>query len=300
MQNINKFFTFNTMSNISTSNGWGVKPFRIPGLVAESISQDLADKLLAKNLKILKNNITLYLSNTGDDSIADGSIDRPFKTIQECLYYIKCNYDTFGVTKIYIEPLEPYSVNSLEIRTGNKRFWNGVNFVGTNNNLNFNNGLLIEKSDISFTNCTFSDENSKKMLITVYGGWVGFSGTNTLNILNPGSSGIYANYNSLIDMNSNLVINAPNNFMYLSRCVGQSYIYFRANRAITLPNNKACTTLFYNYNQGFTECLSNFINSVEGKKYINKCNSVMSVAGKGIDYIPASLAGTSDNGSFFY
>lgn len=63
----------------------------IPGLVAENISQSLADKL--KNYigggVWLDKSVTYWVSNQGNDKTADGSQEKPFATLSGALRYIQ-------------------------------------------------------------------------------------------------------------------------------------------------------------------------------------------------------------------
>lgn len=72
---------------INTVRG-GVNPIKINGLVAEQISKDLATRLLDKTYLRQSKDLELYISNQGNDSTADGTQEKPFKTLSKCLGYI--------------------------------------------------------------------------------------------------------------------------------------------------------------------------------------------------------------------
>ena len=164
MQNINKFFPFNTMSNISTSNGGGVKPFRIPGLVAESISQDLATKLLS-NIPSYEKEPTVYIKQSNTNPNRDGSQENPFNTVSEAMLYAGKFYGSY-IKQLKINFLEdytdPYQVITLTHQPFHDLYINGENFNVKLPSLRFYNGIT------TITNCIIEPKFNDNYGIRAY------------------------------------------------------------------------------------------------------------------------------------
>lgn len=87
--------------------GGGVKPFRIPGLVAESISQDLATKLLS-NIPNYEKEPTVYVKQSNMSPNRDGSKENPFNTVSEAMLYAGKFYGLY-IKDLIIKFLEDYN-----------------------------------------------------------------------------------------------------------------------------------------------------------------------------------------------
>ena len=96
--------------------------------MAENISKDLANRLLAKTLKPVTEYTTLYIKqDTGDDSIADGTQERPFKSLLACHNYITSNLgNTNSFSRITIKFLSDYTETNTLITFGSTNLGLGV------------------------------------------------------------------------------------------------------------------------------------------------------------------------------
>lgn len=314
MQNINNYFlrsqNFNTVSNISSSKG-GVKHFKIPGLVVENISKDLADKLLAKSLKPVTKSMTFYIKqDIGDDSIADGSQDKPFKSILRCYNYIRDNFYFSGVIKtlasqaIVIKFLSDYTEteNVLEFfgitndQMITQRYAVEINGEGFDVILNC---VINYRSYLIFKNIVFKGSNATadSIIYSIYGRT--FVGDSTIKTDNNCTSSVIlraSSYGVLIPSTtiSFNVKHIPQYFMlcdYLSMITtaNMCQFNFENNFKISEAFIKCSRQSLVEFEQSSNFNLNSF--SVTGRKYFIDANGFVNTRGRGKDFILGSIEG---------
>lgn len=102
------------------------------------------------SLKPITENMTFYIKqDTGNDSIANGSQEKPFKTLQACYDYIRNNYYFSNKSaNCYIEFLSAYT------ETADTLFFK--NIINTNQSINtININSSAKRKDIILHNIQF-------------------------------------------------------------------------------------------------------------------------------------------------
>ena len=140
--------------------------YTIPGLVAESISQKLFDKILSKTLKPIIKNVIFYIKqDTGDDTVADGSKEKPFKSLSKCLDYIKLNYffakNDCSIVIDFLSDYEEVSLARVCFTHILGASYANSNYIFLKNTLNKNvilGNILIHSGNVNISNVTFKDK----------------------------------------------------------------------------------------------------------------------------------------------
>ena len=163
---------------INTARG-GVNPIKINGLVAEQISKDLATRLLNKTYLRQERDLVLYVSNQGDNSTADGSQDKPFKTLSKCLRYILNYVCTNYFIKInfltdYIETEDVIKIRAINMGGFLEIISNGHNVVL--------NHIKIYQGFVTFKGINFKQTYDDNLLYCADSSVVYFTDTFTVTL----------------------------------------------------------------------------------------------------------------------
>lgn len=132
---------------------------KIPNLVAENLSQDLANKFWKK---INNPSNIFYISNTGNDATADGSEMRPFQTLQSAVSYYNDNFKTRNNQGTSFQFLSDYSGDSDFSFTYQE---NDVSIKGNGFNVNLTSQFEINNTGLRLSDINITQPNNKSILI---------------------------------------------------------------------------------------------------------------------------------------
>lgn len=236
---------------INTVRG-GVNPIKINGLVAEQISKDLATKLLNKTYLRQERDLELYVSNQGDDSTADGSQDKPFKTFGKCLRYIY-NYVCTSYF-VRVKFLSDYTETEDIIKIRNINQGGFLEIVGNGHNVTFKHVKLYQTA-VTFDGINFNQTLDDNLFYIADATNAYAIGTFTVTLKeNCAHRVFYANRHSMlqIDDTSNVTIAGTTTAKgaELFRCQINSSIFVGAN-SFTIDNQLTNIAGINCYNNSF-------------------------------------------------
>lgn len=278
-------------------------------IVAQSISESLYNKIIqdAKGLKPLPVKLRVYISNQGNDNTADGSIEKPFRTISKCIDYVYNNYYvSHTYLNTYIDFLTDYT-DSTVLAFRFDKFYFVLN--GNGHNVNIGAVVVADFGSVSLSNITIKPAYLNK----------------DFNAINAHNGTIYLN-NVVIDL-GNIANNTPAGI--LSPIIARYHGYINLNTITLNLNNTIIDSIFMAYKHGLinvnytitingdvsirkglfslediSECAVNhtvkFIksNTLTGKKYNLLTNSLIRLYNRGISILPETTEeGISDESS---
>lgn len=288
--------------------------YKIPGLVAESISQKLFDKILSKTLKPITQNITFYIKqDTGNDNTADGTENKPFRSLQRCFNYIKKNF-VLADNTITIKFLADYTElnNTLFFRNFTNSNYGispgAININGENFNIILGN-IYIFNCYIRLFNLKIKNKVIKSdYLIQVVSGGLTLDSNINIEIENPSNLlWIFnSNRNSTITIARNININFIGN-PALNGIVMANYQGFFLFNTTNTPK----FILQGNANFNKATCVSEYlgfirINGFEssglitGRRYIATTNGFIDTFNGGAEAIVGSIEGTVEKGGKYF
>lgn len=275
---------------------------QIKDLVATDISRSLFEKI--QRGIALQPYKDLYISAQGDDATADGTQDKPFKTIPKLLEFIKVKHgnslvknnivvkflsdftDTRKLTFLYtnrwyiIFDANGYNVTlgGAFVRLCNIRF-NGITFTPQDDveNRAFE---ALQASNIFFYNCTFNPCASPTIsyFVTRYHSTITFSGDLNLNIGNSVTDDLFSAWVF-------------------------SILYFEGK--INLKQNITCKRIFYVTRQAEASfikevVINNNTFTVNASKYLVNKDSLIDTRGKGKDFLLGNQEGVLEQDGKIY
>lgn len=173
--------------------------------------------LFDKKADVLTANVTLYVTTSGNDSTADGTSSKPYRTIQAALDSIPKNLGGYVATidigaGTYAETVVVDSFSANRIVLG-----------GTV-------GAVVKINRLDIRNCTVNITNIT-LTTTVEGVYASTSARvyldpSTTLICNNGTYGLYARYNSMCTMLGTVEVNNTTSFAFRA---GEGCMVFVAN-----------------------------------------------------------------------
>ena len=271
----------------------------------------MGNRLLARVLKPIDEPLTLYVKqDTGNDDTADGTQEKPFKSILRCYNYIRDNFYFSGVTKtnasqaVVIRFLSDYTEteNLLEFfgitndQYATQRYAVEINGYGFNVILNC---VLNYRSYLILRNIVLKGSNTTTdpILYSVFGRV--FIGDSTIKTDNDCKSSVILRISSYGILNSSrtLNINVKHTAQFFILCDYHSMITttnmcqfnFENNFKISEAFIKCSRQSLVEFEQSSNFNLNSF--SVTGRKYFIDANGFVNTRGRGKDFILGSIAG---------
>lgn len=276
-----------------------------------SISPLNLNKYIDKNFAhFIKPDLTLHINQlTGNDSIADGSEEKPFKTYEKCLYYIR----KFNLN--YYEPnnvvLNINIVFDSDYQTENDTYvYSPTTPNNTSTIIITGTGHNVVLPSTAFENCraylkdlTFKGTHASYALSVSKGAVVNINNI-TLEQTEKSIELLLVNYTGELDLVSNTYLKLKlnesfTNIKYLINTYLNGYFRGSTNNTITIESTTNCIAFFNCVSQGFTyipNIIFNYSEKLNCKKYAIDTLGQIYTGGKGEDYIPANLEGTVKNG----
>ena len=197
---------------------------KIPGLVAENISQELAEKLQTPSVDLKDyvkishavSGITFYVSENGNDSTADGTAEKPFRNLKTALKYANTS-KTDETSDFTVKFLSDYT------ETDSINIFNNLSKIvidGEGHNVVLRNAIL-SSAWVTFKNLTFNNHAD-----------------------NPYNKIIYASGKSYLFFRGNNVINADNSdaLNTIIECAEKSILNVQGSLTINNPSDKQLTS----------------------------------------------------------
>ena len=156
-------------------------------------------------------NTAQYYVDSSVDSSGDGSLNSPFKTIEEAVNIV----DASKTTEIYVNGSDTYSLqNTLTLNYNHNNA--SLSFIGTNNPILDTSNALFKvsnaNSNIVFSNFTFtSASTSQQILLQSGGNSVTFDNCIFKNIKLSNEEGLFRGENSNLYFKNSKFLNFKNN-----------------------------------------------------------------------------------------
>ena len=198
--------------------------FYIPNLVVNELGNGVVNQILDKTFKPIVENKTLYVSNNGDDSTADGSVEKPFKTLWACIVYAYKNLvSNFQIRIMFLTDYTETNVKSIKLRTHISSSYFEINGVGHNVSLP---SFRLYQGCFTIRNVTITNNTESTYPIYATEQATVFIGNLKINIDPSITTGkvIYANRAAFIACLQNTSINVKTHTNYTGD-------YFTANNA---------------------------------------------------------------------
>lgn len=267
--------------------------YKIPGLVAESISQELFDRINdVTSPNIIKNTITLYVGNNGNDETNDGTQKKPFRTIAKCIEYVRTklylsSLYTNNVIYVYIKFTTDYEQDRLVIANDNNHYY----IDGTGFNVNIKNYIRSSYSNFTIRNITVDcDNNNIDTVFTSLGKGYLITENCIININKPTTAlnSIFSNrYTSYLSLNK-ITINGNNNAINLQNIINtyqNSHTYLSNNITVincSLSKHKNGVIGIFDNGYVYIATSTNFLGeNITGKKYYIDGNGTIETNGRG-------------------
>lgn len=179
------------------------KKFYIPNLVVNELGDGVVKQILDKTFKPIVENKILYVSNTGNDTTADGSREKPFRTLNACNLYAQ-KY-IIGNYPVIINFLTDYTETLDRLKLRNNNILNYYTIDGAGHNVVLK-GLNLYQGFFILRNLTFNQTNGNAIYTSEYA--FTFIGNITINNNSSvNNSLIYANRGSYIAMLKDTTLN---------------------------------------------------------------------------------------------
>lgn len=272
-------------------------------LYAKEVSEDF-NEIPLPSLMPITDTLIVYVSANGNDTTADGSQSRPFRTLQACYDYIRNNYYfATGSNGVYIKFLTDYTetanyLNLYEVLNcsasdpknsiiidgiGHNVILNPINnYCGyinlqnitlrTNANCTFVLQSSYERGILLGDNCTINIEHDDKKIFSLRGyGMIQIGRTVNINLNNKNITGlVYAETCANFGCNFG---GAPTINLVGDGTFTKCLLFANYASRIIIPNPITAT------------------GTITGKKYIINLNSILFLRGKGSGAVPGSIEG---------
>lgn len=256
-------------------------PYTSDNFVANSITKSLQDKILANTWKKIATT-TLYVSNQGDDTTADGSQEKPFATISKAVSHIFDNYRQRPNSAININCLTDIDEGTTQISF----YWHGNRiFLNANDHEVKVGSVAVTHSELQFNGVTFLGRANTRALDVAQGAIVVLNNCTIESHLNPYVS-LHVHRGASIVVQGNTTFNTSNGFglFYVER-FGNIY----TGGTITVNDTSESNT--NGFVLGRTQGLCYFNTSAQltgtfkGKKYDLYSGSQLDTFGRGTGFL---------------
>ena len=250
---------------------------------------------MSKTYLKVNTDITLYISNTGNDNTADGTENKPFKTLKKCLNKLKESIITNCIVTIKFLSDYEETLTSMDIRNNNVGSYFTINGNGHNVTLCtirlFQGFFIVQNLNVKET-----DVNSANVYVSE-NAYVFFRNANVKSgLLFNSNHAILSNRNAtiIIDGTCNIDINKTNGYA-VGAMKGGKVIFDVDTSALTV--NGTAKSLFYAIHGGAIHAiLGTVAGSFTGQKYILSLGSLLNLNGRGTGILVGS-EGTKDETS---
>lgn len=297
VKGISRFATSEEVDT-GTLGNVGVSPLEMNRWVKENI------------LKPVIGNLTFYIKqDTGNDDIADGSQEKPFKSLLACHEYIRKNY--FFCKKsagIFIDFLSDYTelldiINLNPITNNTISLYNYVCIRNTNPyNVKLTNIFLNTGAHTLFENITFIGNNkSTYPIIDTHTAWCTLRDI-TFDLINDNyRDALKSRYYANLNIYNTTFKNSKNISGSLFICYGNSAINFLEG-STTITDNLTVNNFMSVASNSFINIHTsvNFSGSITGKKYLCKQDGKIYTNGRGESILLGTIEGTKETGGEIY
>ena len=268
--------------------------YKIPGLVAESISQKLFDKILSKTLKPITQNQTFYIKqDTGDDATANGSQSKPFKSLIACMNYIQKNIITNNSIEIHFLSDYDEAVDSISMRNLNILAY--ITLVGTNYNVILNN-FSVYQAYIHFKDITFRSRSADQIGIYVSeNSFVIVTNCSHIDTVENAGENIFVNRGGFVWFKNggNFTVNKSNRSIIRAETTSA---FYKDDDSVLTINGNAYSLFNVKGSSNVIFINGSFTGSFVGKKFNLERNSCLNLFSRGDSHL-LGTAGTKDETS---
>lgn len=283
--------------------------YKIPGLVAESISQELFDKIKdVSSPKIISNRPTMYVGTNGNDDTANGSQEKPFKTLLKCIEHIKTKYISVGefnniTPTITIKFVTDYIQDRLIISDTNIQ----IVIDGENHNITIKNYIQVTHGYLTLKNLSINDERTNGTeLITAWSNGFIYLQDCVVNIINRITTYygvIKCRYSSYLEIRD-CTFNCNNNIstlQYIATAYQGSHLIIASSNFIinnaTINHPQGGFLAVYDNGYIFINTSVNFTGkNCNGKKYYIDGNGTIETNGRGESIFLGTEDGVIEHG----
>lgn len=275
----------------------------INNFVAQHISKELAEKILSKTYLKQNANIIVHINqNIGDDSSADGSEQRPFKTFEGCCNYLQNNFITSHMINIYIYFDTDYTTTYetyFYVPNISTNYLTKYNVLANGHNVTLQS-ISTDKCNILFDGITFKGTHNSyclqggKSTLTILKNCTLEQTTKNTNYL------LLCNYwgEVQIENGSSLTIKLVDDGTIggLISCYTYGYLRPSKNNSLIIKGNTNIKNQFFNVGDYGICRISGFSNIIvdqqlDCKKFKVFSNGILDLGGKGTEIIPANQDG---------
>ena len=241
--------------------------------------------------------IDFYISNQGDDSIADGTEIKPFKTLETCIKYLQdniyTNYDVnINFATDYTEETKNFSIKNVGTR-------GYLILNGNNHNVIFKGGLslYLDKFHIKNINFDFGSEVKNPTLYLTENSY-GYAENITINNNNASYVNVNTQRGATLILRQKISFTG-NNTESLFAAERSSKIIFESSSDTVVDINGSFNAVFNVFNNSMINVRNDvkFTGNGVGKKYNLGYCSCLNLMGRGDSIITASELGTKDETS---
>ena len=293
------------------------KKFYIPNLITKSIPKGVVDHILDQTIKHIHENLYVNISSTGNDDTADGSQEKPFKTLNKALEFVRRTVHIYKIgAGVRINFLTDYTETENIVYF--KRIV-GEDFSETMYTTVYTNGHNVQLNAIKVegTSVIFADEitfNCNVPTLTaplVYSlkeGSIAFKKNITINL---NSKKVTTNLiavlkYSAIDCYGDIIINVKQPCECKAIIGEDQYAFFNIRKNIsTYGEAVTLTDCFlrmnvYSYMNIYRDSTITAQNQFTGKRYVVSLACTITTHGKGAEFLPGSTNGTLEyNGEYY-